>query len=476
MSIKKYVMAILLSVIIGQVAMFAAIFYYMERRAAVRKVEGQQEDTLEKLRSVCQESVFRTSPFAAINFCNILAKDPLIRFAQCADFNARILAHTDPNRIGTYLEKNSPALVALTSFQTGKPGSVAHPEDRMIERFAPILANSRAAGAVSVGFNQEAAETQIDASLWDVLGRFLWAALGALVVGIFTALWVSRRLTGPIAGLVKGAQEVAGGRLDYKIPVQNGRGDELHFLIEEFNRMAGRLHQLDRLKEEFLASVTHDLKAPLTAIQGHAEMMMNANLDEKPARHLQTIHENAHRLGLFINDILDISRLEAGAIVLQKSSIDLAEVAASVAELFSAKAEEYRIRLDVQMPAGMPHADADPRLIHRVLSNLVSNALKFTPSMGNVTIRGKLPESHLDSGEARIEVLDSGPGIPQNRLDFVFEKFAQIQETRGAARNEGTGLGLAIAKQIVLAHGGRIWAENQQAGGARFIVTLPAAN
>jgi signal transduction histidine kinase len=256
------------------------------------------------------------------------------------------------------------------------------------------------------------------------------------------------------------------------VKVPEDRRDELGFLGREFNRMARRLRELDRLKERFLASVTHDLRAPLVGIQGHTELLMNENLTEEQSKHLETIYYSSQHLSRFINDILDLSRLEARAVELNRVRLNMSEVIAQVVELMKVKSDEYGVALEAKVTPELPPAHADAKFIPRVIMNLVSNSLKFTPEGGSVTILATQDQTGLRP-QIRVEVRDTGPGIPKEKLEFVFEKFSQVDETRNAARSEGTGLGLAITKEVVEAHGGRIWAESDLGKGSRFFFTLP---
>ncbi|MBI3547791.1 MAG: HAMP domain-containing histidine kinase [Elusimicrobia bacterium] len=469
MSIRSYVFLILLALIAWQFLLFGATFYYVQYDTAVENVKKSQDDTLEKLVTVCRESAMRTSPFAAINYMTALAKDPVISFALCSDFNGRILAHTDTDLIGGYLPRDSKVLLARAR------GFDVHHDGKLttLEIFSPVMVQARRAGVVSIGYDAVAMEATISRSLWNVLGRLGLVSCGTLFVVLLTAVPVARRLTGPITELAKGAKEIAAGHLEYKVPVESGRSDELRILIEEFNKMAARLKEVEKLKERFLASVTHDLRAPLVGIQGHTELLMNQDLSEESAKHVETIYYSSQLLSHFISDILDLSRLEAGAMELKRVKLNLKDVVSSCLELMGAKSEEYKIKLDAEVPENLPLVSADHKLVHRVLNNLVSNALKFTPEGGRVVVRTICPFEHPEF--VRIEVADTGPGIPQAQLESVFEKFFQVEETREAARSEGTGLGLAIAKEIVAAHGGRIWVESKPGDGTRFFFTLPVA-
>ena len=225
-SIKRYVLVVILGLIGWQTLVFTGTFYYAEYNALVAEAKTRQMETLERLRAVCQESTMRTSPFAAINYVSLLAKEATVADALCSDFNGRILAHTDPDRIGGYLPRDSPVLAAL------KTETRLHTKDRVVlEAFAPVMVQGRRAGVVSVGFDAAVLDRQISASLWRMMLRLLVVSGLALAVVVLTALAVANRLTEPVAELARGARAIAAGRLDYEVPVPEGRTDELGFQI-----------------------------------------------------------------------------------------------------------------------------------------------------------------------------------------------------------------------------------------------------
>ena len=238
--------------------------------------------------------------------------------------------------------------------------------------------------------------------------------------------------------------------------------------LEMTNR---ELERANRLKTEFLASMSHELRTPLHTIIGFSELLgeeLEGPLNDKQRRFVQHIHKDSLHLLELINDILDISKIEAGRLELRREAFDfaalVAESLASVRALAETKSQVLEAELDV--PTAV---DADRLRIKQVLVNLLSNAIKFTPEGGRIRV-----EANVQDSSVAISVSDNGIGIPAEEQDFIFDKFHQVGATTKGVR-EGTGLGLAITKRLVEEHGGTIRVASQLKKGSTFVITLPIA-
>ncbi len=232
--------------------------------------------------------------------------------------------------------------------------------------------------------------------------------------------------------------------------------------------------QLDRLRTDFVSDVSHELRTPLTAIKGAVETLQDGAAGDPDARDafLRTIAAETERLIRLTNDLLLLTRADAGRLDLRLAPVDLAECARRALAQFEFHAREKDIALALESPDVPARALADADRLHQVLVNLLDNAVRFTPAGGRVTVSVGDHESRL-----YIAVADTGPGIPATEIPLVFERFYRGDRSRARAENEsGAGLGLAIAKAIVEAHGGRIWAESAPGQGARFTFTLPSVS
>ncbi|MBI4346746.1 MAG: HAMP domain-containing histidine kinase [Elusimicrobia bacterium] len=336
----------------------------------------------------------------------------------------------------------------------------------------PSGAGSRARiPALRAGFDARALRADAAAAASGDLRRLWWPAAIGLLLGLAGAHWLAGSITRTLRKLAEGAQAVGAGH--FSMRVRTRREDELRDLTEEFNDMGRRLAELERLKDSFLAKVTHDLRNPLGAIVSFADLLtMGAQgpLSKAQRQALDTISKSAAELAGMVDEILELTELEAGRARFKPADFEVRPLADEVLALYAAKAGELGVALDAGGVAEDAMVRADRQALRRVLSNLVSNALKFTPKGGRVSVR-------LEHGaEDVLSVHDTGVGIPTEHLPRLFEKFYQVEETKHRARHaKGTGLGLAICREIAEGHGGRVWAESEYGKGAAFFVALPAA-
>ena len=260
-------------------------------------------------------------------------------------------------------------------------------------------------------------------------------------------------------------------------PIKDKEGNVIGFLqlakdITEKKRYEHRLKELDKMKSDFVSNVSHELRTPLTAVKGSADNMLDGltgTLNDKQVRYLTRIKSNTDRLSRLINDILDLSRIEAGRIDLKPTNLPLVSLAQEVAESIRPVAAEKLISLDVASPDTSVTAWADRDKVTQVLMNLIGNAVKFTPSHGKVSVAVQRNGDEW----VQISVTDTGPGIPSEEANKIFDKFYQTAQL-GKQKPKGTGLGLAISKTLVEMHGGRIWVESEVGRGSTFSFTLPA--
>jgi signal transduction histidine kinase len=318
-----------------------------------------------------------------------------------------------------------------------------------------------------------------------------------LGMALLASIFVARRVVQPLELLRWGAERIGAGDLNHQLEIKTG--DELEVLADEFNRMAGalkqsydnleakvhertqelraaneRLRDLDRLKSGFLSNVSHELRTPLTAIGGIAENLLDGMagaLNEKQARYITGIKDSGDRLARLIDDLLDLSAIEANRIRLTPSSFPLDNLVYEVAEMLKAVAAAKSVALEVPARNGHLMACADSDKITQVLTNLLINAVKFTPSGGKVALT---LEPSNEGDWLQVNVTDSGPGIPAAEVEKIFDEFYQISQP-DREKTKGVGLGLAICKRLVEMHGGAIWVDSGPGRGSSFHFTVPAA-
>ncbi len=291
------------------------------------------------------------------------------------------------------------------------------------------------------------------------------AGIAGLLIAIVLAALISRTIAQPLQRLAKGAADVAGGDYAVNVPVRGPA--ELRALAESFNRMTAEVMAANTAQRDFLGNVSHDLKTPLTSIQGYAQAIIDGAADDAKGA-AQTIYEEASRLNRMVVELTDLERLQAGKLSMQLEPIDMGELCQGVVQSLAVVAEQKSLSLSAEV-APAPAVNGDGDRLAQVLMNLISNALEFTPAGGRVRV---LVERA--AGGLNVSIHDSGIGIPRDELPRVFERFYQVDKSRGPQR--GTGLGLAITKEIIEAHGGRITVESGgRDKGAVFRVWLPGA-
>ncbi len=311
------------------------------------------------------------------------------------------------------------------------------------------------------------------------------AAVGAGALGLLICLVLYLSISGPLRRLTRGTREIAEGRFEHRLPAR-GR-DELSDLAQDFNRMAEKLDELEDMKRDFVSHVSHELKGPLAAIHETILVLLEGipgPLNEKQAQLLALSRQSATRLSGMISNLLEVSRIEGGAMAMDAGWVDPVELVGMVMEELAPLARERELDVELvqgdEAPPSPMMADGDR--LHEVVGNLLGNAIKFSPRGGRITLRmigtDSPPPPAGDDVKDEVapflllEVEDDGPGIPGEHRTGVFEKFYQVK--RGVRlRGQGVGLGLAICLNVVRAHGGAVWVEEGATGGALFRVLIP---
>lgn len=295
-------------------------------------------------------------------------------------------------------------------------------------------------------------------------GPILQAALFGLGVAFILAAVISGQLIKQLSALGGAARAVARGDYSHQVPDTSGPA-EVRAVAQAFNTMVSEVQSTQQAQRDFLANVSHDLKTPLTSIQGYAQAIIDEAVRD-PVIAAEVIYSEADRLARMVSELTDLARLQGGRNPLKLARVDVVALASALAQRLMVVAQKKNVTLRVEAASALVvHADGDR--MAQVITNLLSNAVKFTPDGGEVLIRLR----PLDQG-VEVSVQDSGIGIPQAELARVFERFYQVDKARGPQR--GTGLGLAISREIIHAHGGRIHAESAGEGrGATFTIWLP---
>jgi two-component system OmpR family sensor kinase/two-component system sensor histidine kinase BaeS len=285
-------------------------------------------------------------------------------------------------------------------------------------------------------------------------------ALLIVVYGLLFTARSLRRLAAPTGDVIEAVGRVADGDLSTRVRERGPR--EARALARAFNAMTSRLEAVEDQRRRLLADVSHELRTPLSVVQGNLEALVDG-VHPADEAHLEAILEETKVLSRLVEDLRTLSLAESGALTLHREAIDVGVLVREMVESFVSQAEPAGVSIDAEVSSGLPQVDADPVRAREILSNLIANALRYTPRAGRISVRAQ----PLDASVA-INVRDTGAGIAPDHIDRIFDRFYKSAESRGA------GLGLAIAKQLVLAHGGEISATSVVGEGTDIRFTLPA--
>ncbi len=323
--------------------------------------------------------------------------------------------------------------------------------------------------------------------LYQSLVRTLWVMGAGLLAALTASYLLARRLVRPILELRGGAQKIADGALSTRIAISTG--DELEALAGEFNRMADQLREYttaleqkvaektaelemaNRHKSEFLANMSHELRTPLNAIIGFSEVLkerMFGDLNAKQLEYVRDIYGSGQHLLSLINDILDLTKVEAGRMELSPNDFPVRSAIHNCCTLVRERALRKRLRLEPHVFEDVGTWCADERKFKQVVLNLLTNAVKFTPSGGSVRIAAR-----VEGDELVVAVSDTGVGVAAEDHEKIFESFRQLPGADDEIRREGSGLGLSLSRRLVERHGGTLEVESAPGRGATFVARFP---
>jgi two-component system, OmpR family, sensor histidine kinase BaeS len=327
----------------------------------------------------------------------------------------------------------------------------------------PVIIHNNRVGTVQARFTGAGLEGA-DQVLRTALFRAIAGAAGlAAVLALLTGLLVARRITRPVTRLIEVTRAMAGGDRGSRAGDVRAPG-ELRELATAFDQMADSLDREDQIRRDLVAGVAHELRTPIAVLQAGHEALLDGVAEPTPEE-LSSLRDEVLRLARMVDDLQTMAAADAAVLRLERRRCDLADIAAAAADSLARRFEAADVALTRRL-AGVPVL-ADPRWLHQVVTNLLANALKFTPAGGQVTI-----VTRADGAGAVLEVSDTGIGIPAEELPRVFDRFWRGQ---GAARTSGSGIGLAIAADLTRAHGGQLTATSEPGHGTQLTLTLPQA-
>lgn len=330
---------------------------------------------------------------------------------------------------------------------------------------APIVVNRQTVGAVLVGSMIEPVLNPADEDfLRSVNLSILITSVAVGILALVLGSLLFRQMISPLQALSRSARAIAEGDLGQRVAVRSD--DEIGQVAHSFNRMAESLAESDLQRRNMMADIAHELRTPLTVVQGNLEALMDGVYD-LTLENVAGIHKQTVVLTHLVADLRDLALAEAGQLRLERKPLSLSNVISQVSEGLDIQAREKDVTLKLEVAATLPEVHADEQRITQVLFNLISNALRHTPSGGTITISAEAREDYV-----LVSVRDTGTGIPPEDLPHVFERFYRADRSRARATG-GSGLGLTIAKQLVEAHGAQIWAQSWVGVGSTFAFSLP---
>jgi len=473
-SIRNRLIAAFLTVVLLPVGI--TVGFYVFENYRVMKIPGV--DFPKQARIIAEDVAGVYAERGRLTELNPLLRKYLMKMTsrvQVVDVDGRVAADTAPGKepgAERYTVTQVAELLSLPAadMEADKLGLIRNTDFEM-HVGAPVKVNGRTVGLVITAYQY--------ADIWelvlDMLKRTLFVGIGAIIViCLFFAWLISRGITRPLRQLVNATRYIAGGNLDSRVSITARNelgelGDAFNTMVDELQQSLSREKALENSRRELIANVSHDLRTPLTSIRGYVEGLRDgvAEDPEKVKRYLDVIHEKTLSLERLITDLFQLSQLDAGQLEMKPGQMQATDLLEQIAARFQPDIEAAGINMYTEIPAGLPALTVDRDRIEQAVGNIIANAIKYTPTGGTISLMA-VPEPQ----GVRVMVADTGEGISPEDLPRVFERLYRGEKSR-SRQSGGTGLGLAIAKQIIEAHGGRIWAESELGQGSRFYLILP---
>lgn len=315
----------------------------------------------------------------------------------------------------------------------------------------PLQVNSQPVGTL-LAVSSTPASNSISANFLNAVQRTTWiTGLITGVLGLLLGFFLFRQIVSPIQTVTEAASNIASGKFHQRVPVKSN--DEVGTLARTFNQMADSLERDQRLRQNMIADIAHELRTPVTVLQANLEGMLDGVLPSSPEE-IASLRDEVDLLSRLIADLRLLTLAEAGQLKLEKTMVSLEQILRRATEGFQMQAAEQKIKIMTDVADHLPPVNVDADRMNMVLRNLISNALRYTPENGEITVLASQKD-----GEAILRVTDTGRGIAVEDLHFVFDRFYRADKSRNRSSG-GSGIGLAIVKQLVEAHGGKVWVES----------------
>lgn len=468
MAIRTRLVLFLLALLTAISAVMAFLYLRSEWASVTANSQRKNLQILMSMAEVCREQHAYAGKSTAYKYFKTFLKTPEIIKVSCETAGGKVLLE---ERYYT----PAPALFSFAPRRVPPPGLGVW--ETHTDNGAEILKSSfksRSRGTeitARVDFSTQLLAQEMDSSLRESSAGFFIILSLSFALGCIGILIITRVIADPIQTMAEAARIIGSGRLDHRIPVK-GR-DEMALLAMELNEMAVKLQGSEDIRRDFVSSITHDLRSPVTGIELCSDIILKLGekreYDRIPEQ-VFSINEHSQRLNRFIDSMLEVSRIESGKISLDIKDVNLEDLADRAVRAFKTYAAQKGLKLELIVGEEIPPTRGDPERLYQVLANIVGNAVKFTAD-GSVSVFVETA-----AGGQRVRVCDTGPGIPVRELGNIFSKFYRISSGRREypSARQGTGLGLFIAKFIIELHSGEIKAESEEGKGSVFTVFLPS--
>lgn len=466
MKIKTKFSIFTVIIIFACVVSISYTIFLIEKKIFFERQDGELRKTISQLATVAREAIIVKDDILAFNYLKVL-KETAPGFVA-----GHVL-----NKSGMVIATTEPELFRKKFSQEEKYGIIRIEKD--------VISGSEDIGKVYIDFSSGVLNREVKENIEKLKRQVQRTSLAVLFLGIIISIFFAEQISKPIKKLVQEVRSIAAGNLDIRIDISSK--DEIGDLADEFNKMTVALKILDNMKSDFVSNVSHELRSPIAAIESYINLMLEDHKELNP-ENLMRIKNNSARLSRFVDDLLDVAKMERKEYESEKKIIKLRDSVEDVVMLFNPKSEEKDIKLENKVPLELSGVWANSERLRQVFTNLISNAIKFTLPGGKICINaqvgsGSTTPCHFATGEPTrllptpcilVSVSDTGSGIPQDQQEIIFDKFYQVKETVDELnKQKGTGLGLAIVKSIVEEHNGKVWVESTAGNGTIFYFTLP---
>ena len=464
-----YVSSLLIVVIVA----VSYNIFNKKKKILTHQISENRTKAFQSFVSMCNEAIKVKDDIQVNNAVKLLVStyNPSVVYAGYINSNGVVMySSRDEDRnmdsvLKSRIKKTSKNYIETYSSLTG---------EQICEFATPFFFNGKNVGTFVVGFSQDNMKKQIDEGISFMLSKIKIVVLVTMFFGILLSYLLGYSFGRPIKILTNAAEQIAKGNLDVEIKVN--RKDEIGKLSTTFNDMAKQIKELDSMKDSFVSSVSHELRSPLSAIDGYCDLLIECvdknYSKEQELKGLKIIKQATVRLTNFINNILDLAKMKANKLEVKKTESEIGPIIEEIVALYQPLAEQQKKKVYFEINGDIPKVNMDTERIKQVITNLVSNAMKFTKENGSVGVKAFPNSAGYGNEYIEVWVQDDGVGIPKQQVDFVFQKFYQVKDGE-FKKPKGTGLGLTIVYEMIKLHNGYVWAESDLGKGTTFKFVLP---